>query len=454
MRGTLQPVVLGVTSDRLRDAVPPLLLMLGGLHGMAAATAAWLRGRQDGTGLELSPLAVLALAASAAVLWRHRARMGTPAPWATAMFVLALLVPSGSVANLATAAYGLHVAARARPPARGALACIALVALWTLWIEVGQHFVVDAFLRLDAMAATTVLHWGGIVAWRDGNVVATSALHRIAVRPGCATALMLPLVPVAAAAVALAARDGLRHWPLAAAALAFAALNIVRLAFLAISADDYSLGHGPIGQNVFDGATIGLVAIFGLAASATPAATPSGRPSPDARPVSASFILLAAVVAVIAILPKGIRYAAPDAPDPNAPVQVAVRFMADEGWSLRDDLPRNTAQGTVLMFARPGCADTVTVTLLASPHRIPDRRPLRPEPDAAYLDAGHLSGDAPGFWAIRLTWRSVLAELGIARARPMPPALVRPAPPAQAVVCAPPPAAHWQRLATLDGGGP
>ncbi len=429
------------------------LLTCGVLHCVTftAFAASGVDGHfAEAESLGVGPLSALTLAVAVVTLIRFSGAVRLPPVWITVAYAATLLVPSSTLAVVATAAYAALIAVLSAAPARYAAACIAGLAAVQCWMSLGQHGLAPPLLQLDARAAAHVLALFQPGVRQFGNVVQSGGGHFIVMFIGCGTVFILPPAILAAAMLALrdAPRLGLAHVrAILGLAAVMAVCNICRLAWLASSRDAYAVGHGVVGLNLFDALIVGLVFLAaGLARrKLAPASVPPGRPAP-----APAWLLAALAVACIGLAPKIVRYSVARSPVQHAAETAMTRFFGESGWQLsqRRRLIRN-ADYALLTFTHPGCDSPVSVVMLTGDGVASATAGRALGGSFDYLDAGELTS-APAFTSpMRFALATTLNSMGLTRSRPMPLFAVAPPPPAQPSACAPPAAARWRQLASI-----
>jgi hypothetical protein len=436
-------------ADRAAAHLPPVLLGLGWLNGSAAVIVPGTAGDLFGVGL----LAPFTLWIVCSTLIRERQRVRLPVPWPTGLFAISLLIPSSVASCIATALYASYLAVLFGPPARYAAGLAGLLAVSALWSGLGAHLVAAPLLTLDAIATQRLLAALGVAATRAGNIVTSPTGHQIVIFVGCATAFALPVALSASAALAL--RDATRlswrlAWSMLALALAFTAVNVARLAFLAMSERSYEIGHGPLGRNLLDGVNVVLI-IGGALLARTRPEQRRASPAP-ARGATIKQTLLAFVLAagVAGLGLKIVRYAAPPL-SPDARAEAALeRFLAPKGW-LFDRRHAVIAQSgySVLIYEKSGCDRPLSVSILTGAGESISAVKSAMGADSAFLYDGALLAKPPRVAPINLSVKAGLSAAGLPILGPMPPLAVAPVPPTESQPCAPPPADAWALL-TLD----
>nr|WP_294511530.1 hypothetical protein [uncultured Rhodopila sp.] len=435
-----------------RLTVTALLLIGGWLHGIAAGLAWSLRDSADSDlaqAFGVSPMELMIAGIAAIGLYRGGAteRLGLPALG----FVLLLLVPSSLAAHGSLVLFALWVAAGTGGQMRSSALLFAGLGAYGLWGVLDEQIAGDWPLRADAILTQNLLHAVLPGIERVGNVLGVPGGHRIVILAGCSTAYGLPLVLLALAALSL--RDGRLPPRFGRAALGLAVLytaaNLLRLCFLAVSAEFYRIGHGPYGEMVFDALVIAMPLV--IAGRLT-----HGMTIPDpvtVRAVPAGRLWASALLGLL-LIGLGIK-AARIAEQPMQPrekqAQVAVlAFLADRGWqpARRQGLTLDGAN-MIQYFSRSGCPGALAVALAPRAPEAASMLRLALGGDMRWLEAGVLYQDPPiGRQAWRVTLAAAIARLGGPRDRVMPILAIAPAPGGQGA-CAPPGADAWTALAAL-----
>ena len=233
-----------------------LLLVGGSLNGLAVRVLeSWQLHGLDSPFFGVSPFEVLAIVVGARAILATSADTSIFYPWPEILLGAALLVPSSALAWFCVAAYGLTNAWQATGERRTGYLIFAALAGCSIWSSVLLKYWAGPASVLDARAVWSILSLIRADIEVTGNVVGVPTGHNLIIMTACTSASLLPkaLLGLTALAVLAGGVKGNRlALGVAAVAAASIAINVLRLAIMASSADLYALVHGPIGANGFD----------------------------------------------------------------------------------------------------------------------------------------------------------------------------------------------------------
>ena len=422
----------------------PLFLFAYWLNSAAAGLTPSLLGGADAGRLGLTgPFTLLLICLT---LYDHSEAV-TPAPrWTTLGFALLTLVPSSMVATLGMAGVALSLAVQGRGPVRFAAACLVALALTTLWSGVGRALLAEPLLALDAIAVEALLAWAGQTPTRSGNIIRLGDGHAIIIFADCATAFLL--FPALTLSAALGSRDATRltrrfAFALASLCLALIAANLLRLCLLAISAEAYAIGHGPLGQNLFDALLIGLAA----AAAALGRDKPTPRPpSPIVQASAGRWLTVALAIALVGFGLKLLRYGAPHPPADAHARETLVAFLDARGWRFDGDQELIQSTGySVTRFRQEGCDQSFSASLISAEGESLGavRQAL---PNAGFFYGGAPLKEPSRIAAVLLWIDGAASAIGLREGFPMPALALAPPPTEATGPCLPPPISAWVGL--------
>lgn len=422
----------------------PLFLLVYWLNSVAVSLAPGLTGDLDTVRLGLT--APFTLFLICLCLAERSDAVEPPSRSVMLGFAMLTLAPSSLIATLGMAGYALILALRSKAPARFAAACAVGLALATLWSGLGRNLLAAPLLSVDAIAVAALLSWAGEAVTRSGNIIRLENDHAIIIFADCATAFLL--LPALVMSAALGLRDATRISARFIAAmgglcLALIAANLLRLCLLASSSEAYEIGHGAVGQNLFDALLISLAAGAALIGREQRAAPPS-KIRRKITPTRWLVVLL--TIALIGFGMKLVRYGAPAANGDEAARAVLIAFLQDHGWRFDGDrtLVQSTGYG-VMVFSQEGCRENFFVSLLSAEGESVDAVGVA-LPEAAFLYGGALS-PAPSRKAAFALWLDgALSATGLRAGFPLPALALSPPPPEAADACLPPPIAAWVGL--------
>lgn len=431
-------------SARASRLEAPLFLLVYWLNSVAVSLAPALFGGLEAGRIGLTAPFTLILLCQTLI---ERADAAAPPPRALTLgFALLTLAPSSLLATLGLSGYALALALRSQAQARLAAACAVGLALTTLWSGLGRNLFAAPLLALDAVAVEALLLWGGEAVTRSGNIIRLENGHAIIIFADCATAFLL--FPALVLSAALGLREATRLSArfiaaMGALVLALIAANLLRLCLLASSADAYAIGHGPIGQNLFDALLIGLAAGAALIGRDKPIATSS---EPANRGRSGRWLAILLLIALIGLGLKLIRYGAPPANGDDASRAVLIDFLERHDWRFLEDqtLVQSTGYG-VMVFSQEGCRENFYVSLLSAEGESIDavRAAL---PDAAFRYGATLLAEPSRAAAAALWLDGAFSAIGLRAGFPTPALALAPPPTDAAGACLPPPSAAWTGL--------
>ncbi|MCB1484669.1 MAG: hypothetical protein KDJ17_07240 [Hyphomicrobiaceae bacterium] len=173
-----------------------------------------------------------------------------------AVTVMLVLVPSSAVSWFALLIYaGCQAATSNGERRQGALMFLAIAAT-ALWSSVVMKLIAGPVTTSEAFLLGKLLVGLRPDIVQTGNVIGDPEGHSLILMTRCTTLNALPSALVSLVGVALLLgrinRDRLWRSALMLSALLLGA-NLIRLGAMAWSADSYTMVHGPIGANVFDG---------------------------------------------------------------------------------------------------------------------------------------------------------------------------------------------------------
>ena len=259
----------GVVAE-IGTALPTIIMLGAAANGLAVRVA---EGMGGGLSLDLGigPFQLLTLLVAAHLSLGSgepgRPRFGLLVTVATLLMVL---VPSSAVSWLALALYAaVHAAAATGERRQGVLLFLALAAA-ALWSSVLLKAFAGPVTASEAFLVGKLLQVLRPDVVQTGNVVGNPQVHSLIVMTRCTTLEILPAALVALVSVALFLgnldRDRVWRAGMGLAGILFAA-NLVRLCVMAWSAEDYTVAHGLLGANLFDGFQVIVVLALGSWAS-------------------------------------------------------------------------------------------------------------------------------------------------------------------------------------------
>jgi len=422
----------------------PLVLFAYWLNSIAVSLTPALLG--DLAAAHFNLTAAFTLILICLTLLERQDAVKPPSRPATLGFALLALVPSSLVATLGMAGYAMMLARRSQGPAHfAALSAIGL-AVASIWNGLGRTLFAEPLLTLDAIAVEALLTWAGEAVMRTGNIVRLENGHAIIIFADCATAFLL--FPVLGLGTVLALRDATRlntrfFAAMASLCLALIAANLLRLTLLASAPEAYAIGHGPIGQNLFDALLIGLAACAALIGRSRPMAAP---PNPSTRETSPRWLAVVLMIALIGLSLKVIRYGALPSNGDDQARAVLIEFLARHHWHFQGDQTLVQSTGySVMIFRQEGCSDSFSVSLLSAEGESVDaaRAAL---PNAAFFYGGTPQTGPSRAAAFTLWADGALSAIGLRAGSPMPALVLAPPPPQMFGACLPPPIAKWAGL--------
>jgi hypothetical protein len=243
-----------------------LLLVGAAMNGFAARIIEhWQTGAPASLFLGISPFEVIAVAVGALLVMRAPAALILRPGIAEVLAAGTLLIPSSAAAWGALAAYAVYVAWNARDDLRRGALVFLLLAAAALWSSVVLKALALPITALEASVVGALLALFKTTAVVTGNVVGIPHEHSLILMTACSSADGLPKALVGLAAL-LVLSGGFAPRRFIAYAIVvsvfYVMANLVRLTAMAWSADLYTLAHGPIGANVFDGVT--ALAVIGV----------------------------------------------------------------------------------------------------------------------------------------------------------------------------------------------
>ena len=255
------------------EPLVPIILLVGGcLNGFAARLfEAWASSGALPL-FAVSPIEMFALFVAASglltALSANRTADGVGA--AEVMALAGMLVPSSTVAWIATGGYALWLMRRARGDVRTAAALFLGLALTSLWAATLLKWLTLPITSFEAWTVGLALGLLRSDIVQTANIVGTVDGHSLVILTACSALDALPrvLLGIAATAVFLGPLNGKRL--LAAMAVATVIVfigNEIRLLLMTWSANLYDWVHGPIGANIYDGWQVLLVLAAGVGAN-------------------------------------------------------------------------------------------------------------------------------------------------------------------------------------------
>lgn len=433
-----------------------ILLFAYWLHGTAAILIPGFSGSSSSfSGLSLlAPFSLLLICGG---LIDHRASVGRPSAGATLMLVLPLLIPSSLMASLAMTGYALLLAAGSRSIARALAICAAGLAVAEVWTGIGRRLLGPVLLEFDAIGAALILSLFKADVTRIGTIVAPADGHTIILFADCASASILPGLMSVAAVMALRRVERIEVGFLVSMSALFCGLivlNFARLALLASSDAAYEVGHGPIGQNLFDALAILLATAAAMAVPGTRARTSTAaiiRPHEQAtQPRALIWVLIIAAICILGLGGKLLRYGVDRPPPDQIASENVISFIEAAGWVLSEEAVLIPQSGYhLLRFRREGCAATITISVLSTNGESLEAVAFALGANAAYIYSGLIQETPSRGLALRSWLHSAIAGLGFAPPATLPPLAITPPPPETADQCLPPPVAVWRSAGNL-----
>jgi hypothetical protein len=446
-QGASQIATRSATAATLATALAvPLFLFAYWLNSVAVTVTPLLSGDANIGRLGLTgPFTLFVICVT---LFERNATIEPAWRWVMLGFALLTLPPSSLIATLGLAGYGLFLMLRSPAPVRLAGGCLVVLATTMIWGGIGRTLFAAPLLSADAMAVEVLLTWFGATPARNGNIVTLQNGHGIIIFADCATAFLL--LPTLALSAVLGLRDATRinrRFVIAMASLCVAAtaVNLLRLCLLVVSAEVYAVGHGPIGQNIFDAALIGLAA---AAAYVGRDKLPdrAAKPEPTMYGASPRWLALLLAIVVVGFGLKLVRYTAPVLPGDDHARATLTTFLESHGW--RFDRYSTLVQSTgyaVMVFSQDGCSETISASLLSAEGESVDAVRIA-LPRAVFFYGGALLFEPSRAAAIGLWVDAATSAIGLRPGFPMPALALSPPPPLEAAPCAPPPIAAWASL--------
>ena len=427
-----------------------ILLIAYWLHGTAAILIPGFSGSSSGfSGLSLlAPFSLLLICGG---LIDHRASVGRPSAGATLLLILPLLIPSSLIASLAMAGYAMLLALRSRAIARALAICAAGLAVGEVWAGIGRRLLGPVILEFDAIGAAFILSLFKADVTRVGTIVTPADGHTIILFADCASATILPGLMSFAAVMALRRIERIEAGflvSMSALSCGLIVLNFARLALLASSDTAYEIGHGPIGQNLFDALAIALATGAALAApgAQTQASTPANglTQGQTAQPRTQVWVGIIAAICFLGLGGKLLRYSVDRPPPDQIASENVISFIESAGWVLSEEAVLIPQSGYhLLRFRRDGCAATITISVLSTNGESLEAVAIALGPNAAYIYSGLIQETPSRSLALRSWLYSAIAGLGFAPPATLPPLAITPPPPDTADQCLPPPVSSW-----------
>jgi hypothetical protein len=234
----------------------PLVILVGlALNGLAVTVANALKEPAGPSLLlGLSPFQLATLLAAVTLIARGASRLPRNA-WIETLVVLLALVPSSAVSWGALALYAAYLVVVTKDAQRFGALLFAGLAGTSLWSAVAMNWLATPITSFEALMVANLLAFAvPDVSW-SGNVVGPTGGFKLILLPACASADLVPkaILALAALVALFGGTYDRRFLKLATtAALLLVLGNWLRLAGMAISAENYELVHGPIGANLFD----------------------------------------------------------------------------------------------------------------------------------------------------------------------------------------------------------
>jgi hypothetical protein len=356
--------------------VVPAMFILAIANGLFADVAYALTGT---TGrLPVSPVLAVIIAACVRLLYRDAPAKGPFAVGAVLVLAAAVLVPSSLaswLALLCVAAIGIVADA----PRANAYRLSAALATTQIWHASAFKVFAPVLTGGEAHILAFTLRLLGFAPEVNANVVHVFDDHTLVLLAGCSVFSDLGMIVLGWSAVFCLLhpddRFPLKFVPVVA--LAAVSFNLSRLVLMALGPDWHTFMHDGIGAQMYDAAICLLVVSGGWFVQPTSAAVSRSRPARAVAPwgllpsglsrCDGGAVLAFAVLVVVSLSVKSVRYAARDASGWSDAKELIRHTVVAQGFDFGGTVAITTDRGIEgMIFKREGCSEPLVVALMGA----------------------------------------------------------------------------------------